>query len=80
MSSSSMPKIEDVSVGFYSALNYQVLAEFGSPRIAPITLAEQLVKALVEIFQIDVQPCAGVNTTFVKKVYSVYGPLKPTVL
>ena len=37
-----------VSVGFYPANNYQVLAEFGGPRIAPITLTEQHVKTLVE--------------------------------
>ena len=37
-----------VSVGFYPANYYQVLAEFGGPRIAPITLTEQHVKTLVE--------------------------------
>ena len=39
-----------VSEGFYPAENYQVLAEFGGPRIAPITLNEQHVKALMENF------------------------------
>ncbi len=37
-----------VSSGFYPADNYLVLAEFGGPRIAPITLTEQHVKPLME--------------------------------
>ena len=37
-----------VSVGFYPARNYQVLVEFGGPRIAPITLTDQHVRILVE--------------------------------
>ena len=37
-----------VAVGFYPADNYQVLAEFGVPRIAPITLTEQHVRMLME--------------------------------
>ena len=37
-----------LSVGFYAEDKYQVLAEFGGPRIAPITLTEQHVKSLVE--------------------------------
>ena len=37
-----------VSVGFYRADNYQVLAEFGGPRISSITLTEQHVKTLME--------------------------------
>ncbi len=36
------------SLGFYPACNYQDFAEFGGPRIAPITLTEQHVKTLVE--------------------------------
>ena len=46
--SSSMRKRADVSVGFYPANNYQVLAEFGGPRIALITLTEQHVKTFVQ--------------------------------
>ena len=37
-----------VSVGFYPSDNYQVLAEFGGPRIAPITHTEHHVRTLVE--------------------------------
>ena len=37
-----------VSVGFYPADNYQVLAEFGGPRITPITLTQQHVRTLME--------------------------------
>jgi hypothetical protein len=35
-----------VSVGFYPALNYKVLVEFGGPRITPICLTEQQIKTL----------------------------------
>ena len=37
-----------VSVGFYPSENYQVLAEFGGSRIAPITLIEHHVRTLTE--------------------------------
>ena len=37
-----------VSIGLYPADNYQVLAEFGGLRIAPIILTEQHVKTLVD--------------------------------
>jgi hypothetical protein len=37
-----------VSVGFYPSEEYQVLAEFGGPRIAPITLTEHHVRSLME--------------------------------
>ena len=37
-------KTRYVFVCFYPAENYQVLAEFGGPRIAPITIAAQHVK------------------------------------
>ncbi len=36
------------SVGFYPSDNYQVLAEFGSPQIAPITLTGHHARTLVE--------------------------------
>ena len=37
-----------VSVGFYPSDNYHVLAEFGGPRIAPITLTEHHFRTLME--------------------------------
>ena len=37
-----------VSVRFYPAHNYHVVAEFGGPRITPITLTEQYVRTSVE--------------------------------
>ena len=37
-----------ISVGFYPSKNYQVLAEFGGPRIVSITQTEQHVKTLME--------------------------------
>jgi hypothetical protein len=33
-------------VGFYPALNYRVLVEFGGPRITPICLTEQQIKTV----------------------------------
>ena len=37
-----------VSVGFYPSDNYQVLVEFGGPRIVPIRLAEHYFRTLME--------------------------------
>ena len=37
-----------VSMGFYPSNNYQVLVEFGGPRIVPIRLAEHHFRTLME--------------------------------
>ena len=37
-----------VSLGFYPADNYQVIAEFGGPRIVPLALTEHHVRTLLE--------------------------------
>ena len=69
-----------VSVGFYPTDNYQVLAEFGGPQIAPITLTEKHVKSLAEHLPALCRPCTAANTTPAKTDNPVCSPPEPTRL
>jgi hypothetical protein len=65
-----------VSVGFYPARYYQVLSEFGGPRIAPITITEQHVNILAEhLPKLCEAMCRG-DATRAKTVYSDYSVLE----
>ena len=71
-SSSSMRKWADVSIGFYPANDFEVLAEFGGPNNTS--------RLWWNICPRYAMPCTTANTTLAMTAHSVYSPTGPTRL
>ena len=73
-------RTRDVSVGFYPSEDYEVLAEFGGPRIVPVTLTEQHVKTLVEHLPALREAMHRGELYTCKNGLSVIGPARRTIM
>jgi hypothetical protein len=63
-------KTRYVSVGFYPARNFDVLVEFGGPKLRPMSSSTNMYAPWQNIFPNCVRKCSTTNSTGAKMVIS----------